>query len=219
MANLIAALLALPGLVLLVPPAFLIRSFATIPVGIVLLFTVLPCPAAIGVQSITRDMVSGEIVMLDVIRPALTAHWRKCLLLWSASIVGTVVLVSGVAFYGHAAATPRFPFHALGIPLTLIWVGMLVFWLSMHLYVFPLFLEQDVKSPLVVYRNAALMVVAKPFFTWSVVVVWLALMLVLAATGLTALVGLVIGAAIQQNAFRRVLPRFKVHGMTEGTAL
>jgi hypothetical protein len=50
---------------------------------------------------------------------------------------------------------------------------------------------------------------ARPLFTLVAGSVWLAELVVTSSTGLTTVIGLALGAAIQQNAFARLVPTFE----------
>jgi hypothetical protein len=108
--------------------------------------------------------------------------------------------------------SPLLPVRApVGIfvgPLEAIWVTALFVWLSVHVYVYPLLLAQERSSPLLAYRNAAVLALGRPGFTTVVLALWLLVLLFTAGTGLVTVIGLALGVAIQQSAYLRIVPEF-----------
>jgi hypothetical protein len=52
-----------------------------------------------------------------------------------------------------------------------VWLAAMMFWVSVHFYVFPFYIEQETKSWRVAVRNAALVAGANPLFTFILLVV------------------------------------------------
>jgi uncharacterized membrane protein YesL len=107
---------------------------------------------------------------------------------------------------GTASSIP----HAVSLPLLLLWVLLFAFWISIQLYIFPLLITQEVKSMRLIYKNATLMVIARPSVNAVVIPVWLAVLLFSSATGLATFIGLALGATIQHNAAAKLLPTFRM---------
>ena len=96
--------------------------------------------------------------------------------------------------------------HGVAAPLFLVWVLLLLFWLGIHLYVSPLLLAQSEARVLLAYRNAAVIMLSRPVASVLVSLVWLAALVFTSTTALATVIGLALAAAIQQNAFRLVVP-------------
>jgi len=200
-ANLAAFVLSLPiiGLVGLI--AYFLRSLSLLPIGVTVVVAILPNPAAAGLQFLAREYVHIEPVYAREQWDALRRYGMIALKAWLLSVPVTAVLMLNTVFYASA----RFPLSRL---LAVLWLYVLLTWFAAHLYVYPLMMEQEAKGILVIYRNALLITVSRPLFTYIVLPFWLGLVLVSSAIGLVAVIGLAIGAAIQQNAAARILPTF-----------
>jgi hypothetical protein len=182
-------------------------SLSIVPLGMVLFLAVLPNPVLAGVQAGTRELLTtGEGSLADC-RRGLRAYWKVAAVTWLLAVPITAVILLNVAFYGGLIGGQYHIGTAAG-PLEVIWLVIMLFWLSLHLYVFPLLLAQERPKAFLAYRNAAVLVLARPLFTVTVEVVWLAVLILAAATGLAAVIGLMLGAAIQQSAFLRIFPTF-----------
>jgi hypothetical protein len=200
-ANLAAFVLSLPIVGLVGAIAYVLRSLSLLPIGVTVAMAILPNPAAAGVHFLAREYAHTEPVYAREQWEALRRYGRLALKAWLLSTPVTAVLMLNTVFY----ATARFPLSGL---LAVLWLYVLLTWFAAHLYVYPLIIEQEVKSILVIYRNALLMTVSRPLFSYIVLPFWLGLVLVSSAIGLVAVIGLALGAAIQQNAAARILPTF-----------
>jgi len=199
LANILLAVISLPLLLLAVPLAALLGSPRLGPTVLVLLVGALPFPLAAGLQNLCYKMAKGERFDLWAY------HWsglrqfaRAAVGPWLVGMLGTVVLASNVVFYGRMGASPmRF--------VAVLWAYGLLFWLAIHVYVYPLLFRQDELSVPRLYRNAFLIVIGRPLFSLTVLVLWLLTLALGAFTFLAAFGGLALSAAIQQNAAAQVL--------------
>jgi hypothetical protein len=207
-ANVFAVALSLPVLLALSLAAHA-TSLSVLPLGAVLLLGVLPNPAFAGVQLLGHSLREREALPLRDQWQAVRLHWRPALAAWLAGIVLSAVLILNVAFYAHLGGTSSVP-RVLIEPIEAAWTSLLAFWLAMHLYVYPLLLRQERRGLLLVYRNAAVMVLGRPLITLMVAGVWLGWLLLTAFTGPAYIIGLALAASIQQNALARLLPTFGV---------
>jgi uncharacterized membrane protein YesL len=201
LSNIAAFLVSLPLLLLIGIVAYPTRSWSLIPIGGALLVGVLTNPAAVGVQSVARDLAHQEDVDLRRQVEMLRRYALPSLKCWLTGLVITGVIVLNLVFYARS----RLPIAGA---LQLLWLLVLWLWLAVHLFVFPLLLDQEVKTVPAVYRNAFVMTFARPVFTMVTALFWLAELTLASSTGLTVIIGLVLGAAIQQNAFSRLVPTF-----------
>ena len=202
-ANVVAVVLALPLLIVLGLVSYGAGSFAGLSLGIALLVGVLPNPVMSGLQFVARELANGDIVMLSDQWDGFRRYWAITLRAWLLSVAVTIVIVANITFYASAGLPPL-----LSVPLRLAWLYVLLLWLAIHLYVFPLLLEQEVKRIVLAYRNALVMTVSRPGFAVVVAPLWLLLLSLASATGLVTIIGLALGAAIQQTAAARLLPTF-----------
>lgn len=201
-ANIVLSVISLPLLLLAVPLAALLGSPRLGPAVLVLLVGALPSPLAAGLQNLCYQMAKGERFDLW------TYHWsglrqfaRAALGPWLVAVLGTIVLASNVVFYGRMGASPLRFFAVL-------WAYGLLFWLALHVYVYPLLFRQEEPSIRLLYRNAFLLVIRRPLFSLTVLVLWLLTLALGAFTFLAAFGGLALAAAIQQNAAAQILSSF-----------
>jgi hypothetical protein len=207
LASVASATLALPLIAVLALAASR-TSLSVLPLGIVLLLGVLPNPALAGLQSSARALVRDDESPFKAFALGMRRHWRPATVAWLLSLPITLILLLNVGFYG-GLFTRQAPTGLFVGPLELLWLTLLAFWLALHVYVFPLLLAQEHPTPMLVYRNAAVVVLTRPLYTLGVEVIWLCMLLFLSATGLAAVFGLMLTALVQQAAFLNVLPRLR----------
>jgi hypothetical protein len=208
--NLVAVVLSLPLVAMIGLLAWTARSFSIIPIGVAFLLGVMPNPCAGGIQFVAHELADkGPITWHDYLR-GLRRYGRPALALWLVSVSVSAIILGNVVFYAVALGSEHLVPHPLAFPLLMAWLVLFAVWVSAHLYVFPLLLTQEVRKMTLVYRNALLMVLARPSVTLIVVPVWLALLLLSSATGLATIIGLGLSAAIQHNVAARLLPTFRL---------
>jgi hypothetical protein len=59
---------------------------------------------------------------------------------------------------------------------------------------------------LLAYRNAAVIMLSRPVASWTVILIWLGVLVFTSATALATIIGLALAVCIQQNTFRVFLP-------------
>lgn len=207
-----ASLLVAPLVVVVGAAAFGTQSFSLVPLGVALLVGILPNPCTAGVQAVEHEIAAGEMVTVHDHWSGLRLYARPAAVAWLVSFAVTAVIVGNAAFYLHIAASSSGLLRLLAPPLLLAWLLVFVVWMSMHLYIFPLLIQQETKSLRLVYRNAALMTIARPSTTMVIMLIWVLLLLLSSITGLVTFIGLALSASIQQNATARLLPTFKLRG-------
>lgn len=202
LANLLAVLFSLPlvGLVL-ISTAFT-RSVAVVTLMLVLVIGVLPNPMAAGLHYLTHEMARGEGIFLSDQWIGLRTYGVLAVKMWLLSLLGSVVILGNIGIYAHWT-TP------IVVVARIIWLYVLLGWVALHLYVYPLIMEQEVKQIRLIYRNAFILAVSRPLYTMVTLAAWLIVLLLTAATGLAALLGLALAAAIQHNAALAALPSFE----------
>lgn len=199
--------LSIPVLVAIGIVSYFARSFGLIPAGVMLFLGVLPNPLSAGAQMAARELVSGYVLMPREYVAALRRYAPVALRAWAPGVLISALIILNVLFYLSQAG--RGSNSTLFTVVGLFWTYALFAWISIHVYVYPLLMEQGDKRILVVYRNALLMAFSRPLFTTMVTLLWLVILGISAGTGLISIVGLTLGAAIQQNAFSRQFPTFR----------
>lgn len=205
--NLLAMLLSLPIVVVLIVAAFFAHSLSVVPLGIAVLVGALPNPACMGLQTLAREIAHGERQNLGEQWHGVRTYWRVSLKAWLIAAAITITCALNVAFWATQAANPSSSLHPVAAPLFLAWALILLFWLGVHLYVAPLLLAQEEARVLLAYRNAAVIMVSRPVASWTVIIIWLGVLVFTSATALATIIGLALAVFIQQNTFRVLLPK------------
>jgi uncharacterized membrane protein YesL len=205
LANFIALLLSIPfGALLALLPVFPHRrSLSLVLLG--MLVTLLPSPAAAGLQSVMREIATGGHIFVSDLWDGLKAHVWLALRSWIAGVIGTLVILANVEYY------PRIQLIIAPV-MEIVWLYVLVLWLGMLLYVYPLIVVQDDRRVFTVYRNAFVLAARNRLYTTIVALLWLAVAVLFSLSGLVAIVGLAVCAGIQQNAAAPVLTRLTPPG-------
>jgi hypothetical protein len=209
LANLFAIALSLPVLVLLAIAAYLAQALHLAPFAIVILLGILPNPFMAGLQFMARELAQDDLLSLRDQWQGFRQCARSAAILWVPSIALTALIIFEVTFYFSASGAGGGSFHLLNLILGFLWAFVLLFWLSIHLYVFPLLIEDDEKRIWSTYRDSVVIAVSRPLYTSIVSLTWLAILFVSSVTGLAAVMGLALGALIQQNTFAVLIPTFE----------
>ena len=204
--NLLAMLLSLPIVLLLIVVAFFAHSLSVVPLGIAVLVGALPNPACMGLQTLARELARGDTLNLGEQWQGLRTYWRVSLRAWLIAAAITIICALNVAFWATQASNPATSLHAVAAPLFLVWALILLFWLGVHLDVAPLLLAQAEARVLLAYRNAAVLMLSRPVASWTVILIWLGVLVFTSATALATVIGLALAVFIQQKTFRVVLP-------------
>jgi uncharacterized membrane protein YesL len=154
--NLIWVLLSLPLWAL---------AFAILAAGqpllaaVVALLGVLPAgPATAGLYAVAYRITDGRAVKIGDYFGALREHARIGIILTGISLTGLVVILFNLGFYLNVN-------NILGGLMLGLWLYLLLFWLGLMLYVFPLAFLQEQTDLRIMARNAFLMTVGRPIFT------------------------------------------------------
>jgi MFS family permease len=208
-ANLIGVALALPMVVLVGIAGYLVHAFHLLPFAIVILLGILPNPFTAGVQFMGHQLAQDDVLSLEDQWEGLRQYSAFAVRLWLPSIALTALIIFEVTFYITASSTGKGSFHIVSLLLGIFWAYVLVFWLSIHLYVFPLLMEQDERKVWTTYRNAVIISVSRPVFTSIVALLWIAVLFIGSVTGLALVIALALGALLQQNALAHLIPTFE----------
>lgn len=197
--NLVTAVLSVPFaavLALLVLALRLPTGTGLIVVGVFLL--TLPTPAAAGLQWMMRDLAHREPVQLSDWWDGLKALGPVALRTWLIATAGLTIIFANLAYYPRA----HFSFSPV---MKITWAYILFMWLCIHVYVYPLIVEQDVKSVTLVYRNAFVLASANRLVTLAITIAWVGVAVLCTLSLLIAFVGFAVAAGVQQNAAARVI--------------
>lgn len=168
-----------------------------------LLLPQLPTPGGVGLGAMAQVATGGEVPRFSHFRAALRREWRRSLLLWLIGFVVAALLGGNAVFY--ATILTGWPRLA-----TILWAYGLLFWLALQVYLVPLLLHLPEPRLADLYRRAALLTLAHPFFTATLAVA----LLLVAVLGLVVPIAypLVVGAyaALVHQAALRHLRR--LHG-------
>ena len=210
LANVMASLLSAPVILIVGAVAYSSRSLSIIPLGVALLVGVLPNPCTAGLHSVAEEFATVGYATFSDHWVGLRAYFVPALKTWILSLGVTSLIVANLVFYVREIGGASGILHSVAPGLLLAWMVVFVFWIALHLYVFPLLVVQEVKSLRLVYRNAFMMVLARPGVTACVVPIWLVLLLVCSTTGLISFIGLTLCAGIQHTTAARLLPTFRL---------
>lgn len=210
LANVLATLLSAPIIIAVGAVAYGTRSLSLLPLGVALLAGILPNPGAAGLHAVAREFSTSGYATFSEHWNGLRAYFWPALRAWLVSLVVTTLIAANVVFYVRSVGSSSKVLRVLAPELLFAWLLVLLVWLAIHLYVFPLIIIQDVKSLRLIYRNAFMMGLARPGATACVVAIWVTLLLLGSVTGLLTFVGLALCAAIQHNATAKLLPTFRL---------
>ncbi|HEX6508254.1 MAG TPA: hypothetical protein VF221_11530 [Chloroflexota bacterium] len=209
LANLVAFVLSLPLFLAIGILAFGTRSYSLIPLGVALLIGVLPNPCTAGVHAVANGLASDGYTSASEHWRGLRRYARPAAVAWLLSVLVSAVIVGNLAFYAHAGGSAQGALRILAAPLFCLWLLMFVSWLALHVYVFPLLMQQERTSVALAYRNAALMAMTRPAVLIVVLPIWLFVLVLSSATGLATFIGIALGASIQHQVTVRLLPTFE----------
>jgi len=169
--------------------------------GLSLLVVTAP-PATAGVYYLANQLAKGETVSFSLFVQGMRRYFRRSWLLAIIAVVISVLLVGNILFYANFA-------NQWVRLISVFWGYVLLFWLAMLIYLFPLLIEQSDKSLLLILRNAALLVLDNLAFTLTLGILLLLFLLLNVALAvplfLMAMSGL---ALIQSKALLTVLEKY-----------
>lgn len=154
--NLLWALLSFP---LWIVAYNLLLAGLSLPAGVAALLGVLPAgPATSALYAVAFRVTDGRASKLADFFGALRQHARTGIILTGIAVVGLVVILFNLGFY--LSVNNIFGGLMLGL-----WLYLLISWLGVMLYAFPLAFLQERPELRLIARNAFLMAVGRPIFT------------------------------------------------------
>jgi len=181
---------------------FLLMGVNLAWLGLSLLIVTAP-PATAGVYYLTNQLARGETVSFSLFVQGMRRYFRRSWLLAIIVVVISVLLAVNLLFYANLA-------NQWVRLLSVFWGYLIVFWLAMLIYLFPLLIEQESKSLLLILRNAALLVLDNVAFTLTLGVLILLFLLLNVALVAPLLLIVMSGLAlVQSKALLTVLEKYR----------
>jgi hypothetical protein len=177
--NIIWCLLSLP--LLWVAYVFL-SSGATVPAALATMVGVLPAgPATAAMAYVANRVSEGRATRFGEFFGAMRTYARQGWLILGIWMLGLLVILVDIGFYLGFG-------NLVGALILGLWIYLLVVWLALLIYLFPLMAMQEQFSLRLLARSAGLMVVGRPIFTF----INLALMLLLIWVSALAIVPILV---------------------------
>jgi hypothetical protein len=137
----------------------------------------LPLPPMLGAVSFVTNQIARErAVGWDTFRSGLQRYWIKSYVVVFLLLMGLAFGLFNLWFYGSVFEA------AWALIMRLAWFAILVFWIAVQLFWFPMLLELESESIVESLKNAVLLTILTPLFTFVIVLaalVFLGLSLVL----------------------------------------
>jgi uncharacterized membrane protein YesL len=172
--NLIWCLLSLP---LFWVSYVFFQTGANIPGAVAAMAGVLPAgPATAAMAYVANRVSEGRATKVAEYFGAMRSYARQGWIILGIWMVGLLVIVFDIGFYSGMG-------NMFGALILGLWLYLLVTWLALLIYLFPLMAMQEEFDLRAIARSSALMVVGRPIYT----VITLALMLFILGLGSLAL--------------------------------
>jgi len=181
---------------------FLLMGVNLAWLGLSLLVVTAP-PATAGVYYLAHHLARGESVRFSLFVQGMRRYFGRSWLLAIVVVAINALLVGNILFYANFA-------NQWVRLLSVFWGYVLLFWLAMLIYLFPLLIEQESKSLLLLLRNAALLVLDNVAFTLTLGVLLLLFLLLNVALAVPLFLIVMSGLAlIQSKALLTVLEKYR----------
>jgi len=162
----------------------------------VILFPVTLAGGHYVANRVARGKTFGTSDYIDGIK----MYWWRSLLWFLANLVVVLLIYTNVMFY---------PSQFQGLWVSIVgglWVALLIFWLTLQMYFWPLLIEQEEPRMLLAWRNSAYLVLINPFYAFFVASFHILFLAVSVATQLPLVfVGMVTLAILENNAVLAIL--------------
>jgi hypothetical protein len=199
--NLATTLLLFPVLVLITLGLSATGLLSAFPLTAALAAAVLSCPLVAPLQIASNRLARGYAVwILRDSREFMGKHGFLVLRLWLLDLLITAGLIANIGFYTTHTAP-------IAIGLRVLFVYLLFGWLAMHIYVYPLIVEDRTSGLLDTYRKTFQLSLLFPVYTMVIGAIWLALVAVLSLFGILAVLGLALTVSLQHHALAALLER------------
>ncbi|MHB0859099.1 MAG: YesL family protein [Anaerolineae bacterium] len=168
-------------------------------------FTVVLFPVtAAGMYYVANRVAHGKTFHFSDFIEGIKLYWWRSLLWFLANIVVIALFVVNIMFYSSFEGSWVVVVGGL-------WLALLVFWLSMQVYFWPLLIEQSETKMLQAWRNAAFLILANPFYAFFIVTFTVVLFAVSTVLTLPLIfVGMGLVAILGNNAVLTLLVKFNL---------
>lgn len=131
---------------------------------LVALLAILPmAPASIGLTALAHRISEGRAISFADYFQAMRRYARPAWLVMGLWMIGLVIVLVDLAFYARVD-------NLVGAALYGLWIYILLIWMSLQIYLFPLIILQERPDLRRLARNAFVMVIGRPFFTFTTLV-------------------------------------------------
>ena len=164
-------------------------------IGSIILFIVLFSISAPGIYTVGMLVARGKTFHFSDMLQGIKLHWWRGLL-WAGAngLVFLIIRADIMFFITDNPALPAWLNGPGGIVITLIFLYVMVFWLAMQVYFWPMLLQQQEPKLVMAWRNCALLLLAQPIF--AILVILFGIVLLAVSVGL--IIPLVfVGAGVQ----------------------
>lgn len=121
-------------------------------------FLVVTCaPASMGIQQVANRLANYKRADSGFFWESARSQLRRGYILFLFSILVPPALAFNVWFYANSTGMLRY--------LSLVWLWILLVWLMLAQYVYPLYWQQDEPNLRLAFRNAALLTAKYPLYT------------------------------------------------------
>ena len=171
---------------------------------VLLLLLLAPNPASAGLHYYANQAARQQLLDFGYFWTGLRQYAARSALLFGIGIFGVLLMLFNLTFY---VTSPNEYVKLLAI----VFLYVLYFWLSMQVYILPLLIERKNKSALFILKNAALVALDNPgftFVTFALICLWAVICLVL--TPLVPLASMAVVATMQNKA---LLSRLEKYGL------
>lgn len=132
--------------------------------GIVALLAVVPmAPATAGLYTVAQRVTEGRVISWRVFFEGFREYRMISWQVYGLWALGLALILVNIQFYLQLNST-------IGSFLTILFLYLLAIWFALLIYIGPLMLLQTDKRLRVIARNAFLMVLGRPVFTLSTVI-------------------------------------------------
>ncbi len=136
-------------------------------VGFPVLSAIGPNPASAALGTLAAPIAQEELFRFSLIWQGLRRLWVRALLLWLVALLGAAMLLANVVFYW---SSEHLALRVLGG--CFLWA--LLYWIAMQYLVTPLLVAQPERPVWGILRNAAVITIAHPLYSATLLVVVLA---------------------------------------------
>lgn len=154
--NVIWAVLSVP---LIAFALFTLQEGASLFASAAVLLAVLPMgPASAGLAALAHRISEGRTISFRDFFAAMRRYARISWLVMGLWMFGLLIILFDIAFYARIE-------NLFGAVLSGLWLYLLVIWLAIQIYLFPLIMLQERHDLRLLVRNTLIMTMGRPIFT------------------------------------------------------